>query len=86
MVIWVYKTHFIEEARSTNIFIAAFTACHGRMKLYDELDKIGVLYYDTDSIIYIDKPSLYNPKLGNNLGNLTSELGCKAVNCTSVNS
>ena len=41
-------------------------------------------YITTPTIIYIDRPSLYKPKLGNNLV-LTSELGCKAVNCTNIN-
>ena len=39
---------------TTNIFIASFTIALARLKLYDELEKLGeqVLYYDTDSIIY----------------------------------
>ena len=38
----------------TNIFIAAFTTCHARLKLYSYLDRLQdqVLYYDTDSVIY----------------------------------
>ena len=35
----------------TNIFVAAFTTCHARLKLYESLDTLQqqVLYYDTDS-------------------------------------
>ncbi|CAH3121920.1 unnamed protein product [Pocillopora meandrina] len=42
----------------TNIFIAAFTTCQARLKLYESLEALGdrVLYYDTDSVIYTWKP------------------------------
>ena len=38
----------------TKIFIAAFTTCQARLKLYESLEVLGdrVLYYDTDSVIY----------------------------------
>ena len=37
----------------TNIFIAAFTTCHARLKLYESLDILQeqVLYYGTDSVV-----------------------------------
>ena len=43
-----------QKSDKINIFIAAYTTCHARLKLYDGLDtlKERVLYYDTDSIIY----------------------------------
>jgi len=48
------KNEYIENNYKTNIFIAAFTTAHARIRLYDALDQLGkqVLYYDTDSIIY----------------------------------
>ncbi|CAC5421904.1 unnamed protein product [Mytilus coruscus] len=41
----------------TNIFIAAFTTCWARLKLYGLLEQTGknALYVDTDSIIFRDK-------------------------------
>ncbi|CAH3046080.1 unnamed protein product, partial [Porites lobata] len=47
-----------QKSDKINIFIAAFTTCHARLKLYDGLDtlKEQVLYYDTDSIIYRWRP------------------------------
>lgn len=41
-----------------NIFIAAFTTCYARLKLYESLEKLQqqVLYFDTDSVIYSVKP------------------------------
>ena len=35
------------------------------------------MYYDTDSVIYVDKPGLYNPPLGDYLGDLTNEINPK---------
>lgn len=32
------------------------------------------MYYDTDSIIYLEKKNEYNPKLGDFLGDFTNEL------------
>ena len=48
------KEDACESGMKTNIFIASFTTALARLKLYDELEKLGeqVLYYDTDSIIY----------------------------------
>ena len=39
----------------SNIFVATFTTCHARLKLYESLDTLQdqVLYYDTDSVIYL---------------------------------
>ena len=39
-----------------------FVPAYGRMMLYEQLDKLGerVLYHDTDSIVYIYEPTLYN--------------------------
>lgn len=59
-----------------NIFIAAFTTSHVRLKLYEALDtlKERVLYYDTDSVIYRTKPGQDKLPLGKFLGQFTDEL------------
>ena len=46
------------------------------MKLYELLDQLQerVLYYDTDSVIYIHQPGKFEPALGKYLGELTDEL------------
>ena len=63
---------------NVNVYIAAFTTCWARLKLYDTLEKLGdrVLYYDTDSIIYIEDEALdqWQPKTGDYLGDFTDEL------------
>ena len=60
-----------------NIFIACFTTCWARLKLCEALEQLGerVLYYDTDSIIFLADENQNNPALGNYLGEFTSELG-----------
>ena len=70
------KEGFIEQNDKTNIVIAAFTTAYARLKLYELLDKLEerVLYYDTDSVIYIHQPGKYEPPLGKYLGELTDEL------------
>ena len=70
------KEGFIEQNDKTNIVIAAFTTAYARLKLYELLDQLQerVLYYDTDSVIYIHQPGKPNPPLGDYLGDLTDEL------------
>jgi hypothetical protein len=60
----------------TNVCVANFVTAHARLKLYSELEKLEyrVLYFDTDSIIYISKPGCYDPKMGTFLGDFTSEV------------
>ena len=71
------KEHFIDNIKNTNIFIAAFTTSHARMMLYGVLDKLGenVLGFDTDSCWYIEKENGPRIETGDNLGDLTDELG-----------
>ena len=67
---------FVQQNNKVNVVIAAFTTAYSRLKLYDLLDLLQerVLYYDTDSVIYVHKPDKPNPPLGNYLGDLTDEL------------
>ncbi|XP_024944125.1 uncharacterized protein LOC112494866 [Cephus cinctus] len=64
----------------TNVVIAAYTTAQARLKLYDYLEKLDrrVLYYDTDSCIYVSggrhADNAYEPPLGSLLGDLTDEL------------
>ena len=67
---------FEEQNNKVNIVIAAFTTAYARLKLYDLLDQLQerVLYYDTDSVIYVHEPGKPEPPLGDYLGDLTDEL------------
>ena len=60
----------------TNIFIAAFTTCWARLKLYSYLERLKeqVLYYDTDSVVYRWKPGQCTIETGDFLGEMTDEL------------
>ena len=60
----------------TNIFVAAFTSCHARLKLYESLDTLQqqVLYYDTDSVVYKWRPGQPSIAIGEFLGDMTDEL------------
>ena len=70
------KEGFVEENKKVNIVIAAFTTAYARLKLYDLLDLLQerVLYYDTDSVVYVHEPGKPDPPLGDCLGELTDEL------------
>jgi len=59
-----------------NVFVASFTTCWERDRLNEAIHLLGerVLYYDTDSVIYLKEPGQPNPPLGNYLGQFTSEL------------
>ena len=59
-----------------NIFIACFTTCHARLKLYEQLNKLKerVLYFDTDSVIFKTSPGQTKPELGEYLGDFKNEL------------
>ena len=60
----------------TNIFVAAFTTCHARLKLYESLDTLQhqVLYYDTDSVVYKWRPGQPSIAIGDFLGDMTDEM------------
>ncbi|XP_041366927.1 uncharacterized protein LOC121381654 [Gigantopelta aegis] len=71
-----HKSTFIPEDLKTNVFLATFTTSWARLKLYSVLEQLGenVLYYDTDSVIFVARPGDYQPPLGDYLGELTDEL------------
>ena len=63
--------------------IASFVTAYARLELFEVLQKLGknVLYYDTDSVIYIENIHEEPPlQTGNYLGQLTDELAAK--NCS----
>ena len=64
------------ENGKTNLFVAAFTTCHARLKLYYYLKVLGeqVLYFDTDSVIYRHRRGQPKLPIGDYLGDLTDEL------------
>jgi hypothetical protein len=82
IVYYTQKNEFDSGINTVNSTIAAFVTCYARLKLYSELEKLGdrVLYFDTDSMIFVEKNGLYSPKLGDYLGELTDEISPKDGN------
>jgi len=71
-----YKDQDIPVSPNLNIFVAAFTTCHARIKLYEALEQLQerILYYDTDSVIYLQDQGQTNPDLGPYLAEFANEL------------
>lgn len=74
-VTYKHKDVYVVDSTSTNIFIATFTTSNARLRLYDMLDRLGedIVYYDTDSVVYIDSGNNKVPT-GSMLGDWSSEL------------
>ena len=81
------KRNHIPDQVSTNIAVAVFTTSHARLRLYEQLEVLGeqVLYYDTDSIVYVADPEKVathqhkTVQLGDLLGDWTDELKGKKI-------
>ena len=73
---WEDTKNLIPEDYKTNIFIAAFTTCGARLKLFSLLEMLDrrVLYFDTDSVIFVSRVGDKDPETGSFLGELTNEL------------
>ncbi|XP_077270142.1 uncharacterized protein LOC143901589 [Temnothorax americanus] len=75
---WRLREEAVVASPLTNVVIAAYTTAQARLKLYDCLEALDrrVLYYDTDSCIYVSTgdPNEYEPRTGNFLGDMTDEL------------
>jgi len=75
-VTFKYKSQYVQDAFSSNVYIAAFTTSNVQLRLYDMLDKLGwsVAYYNTDSFVYVNNGK-NSVKTGCMLGERTDELG-----------
>ncbi|XP_055339248.1 uncharacterized protein LOC129588868 isoform X2 [Paramacrobiotus metropolitanus] len=67
---------FVEQNPHANVVLAAFTTCWARFHLYGYMERVQdtLLYFDTDSIIFVDRPGISVPPTGKFLGDLTDEL------------
>nr|CAI5838221.1 unnamed protein product [Callosobruchus analis] len=76
IVNWQYKYESYQVLPSVSVTLAAYTTAQARLRLYYFLEQLGerVLYFDTDSIVYISRPGAYDVPLGSCLRDLTDEL------------
>ncbi|XP_055341431.1 uncharacterized protein LOC129590302 [Paramacrobiotus metropolitanus] len=67
---------FVEQNPHANVVLAAFTTCWARLHLYGYMEQVQdtLLYFDTDSIIFVNRPGISVPPTGKFLGDLTDEL------------
>jgi len=67
---------FNRESSFASVVHACFVTSFARLRLYEQLEVLQerVLYFDTDSIIYVTRPGEATLPLGDYLGDLTSEL------------
>ena len=75
-----FKDQFVDNSKNTDVYIACFTTSYARLMLYNKLDYVNekVLYFDTDSIIYVDDGTK-NIKTGDMLGDMTDKLSGKGI-------
>ncbi|CAB0039088.1 unnamed protein product [Trichogramma brassicae] len=75
---WKYKEEAEVSTAYTNVVLASYTTAQARIVLYEYLEKLNkrVLYFDTDSCIYVSTSNEdeYEPPLGSALGAMTDEL------------
>lgn len=66
-----------QDAQYVNVAIAAYTTAHARTVLYNYLHTLNesVLYFDTDSVIYVERKETPKILTGDFLGDMTNELG-----------
>lgn len=72
------RTDFDANAR-VNVVIAEYTTCHARLRLNEILHRLEerVLYYDTDSVMYISRTGKWDPPVGDYLRDLANEIDPK---------
>ncbi|XP_018574075.1 uncharacterized protein LOC108913090 [Anoplophora glabripennis] len=76
VVNWEHKEEAYDPLTTVNVVIAAYVTTQARLKLYSYLEQLGdrVLYYDTDSVIYVSRDGGYDVPTGEFLGDMTDEL------------
>ena len=72
---WHTKGEFLDSPSNTNIVLTAYSTAQAWLKLYTLLDGLQerVLYFDTDSVVYVHDETWWNPELGDYLGELKDE-------------
>ena len=73
---YVKKERFEEPLFNVNVVIAAYVTVQARLKLNSNLELLqkDVLYFDTDTIVYVKRSETPLVATGSYLGNMTNEL------------
>ena len=80
---YIYTFKYIDDIISypgnTSVVVAAFITANARILLIKEASHLHesgqhVLYCDTDSLVYVEKPNSYQPDIGPFLGQLSDEV------------
>jgi hypothetical protein len=77
MVTYSEKEEYNTGNSVANLAVAAFTTSHARLVLLEMMTKLGdrLLYYDTDSVIYVSRPTdTFEPVEGYVLGQWSNEM------------
>lgn len=77
LINYTNESDTFEPHASSNVVTASFVTAYARLELYSALEQLGerVLYFDTDSCMYIYKPGEYNiPIVDSRLGHWTDEV------------
>ena len=76
---WRIKEEFLDSPPNKNVVLAAYATAQVRLKLYTLLEGLQerVLYFDTDSVVYVQDEMRWNPELDDYLGSSkTKPRGC----------
>lgn len=78
VITFTVKEEASEILSTVNVCVAAYTTAQARLKLYSYLEQLKerVLYYDTDSVIYVSRQGEFEPPVGDFIGDMTDELQC----------
>lgn len=62
IVDWEYRDEAYDSLATDNVVIAAFVTSQARLKLYESHERLEgrILYYDTDSVIYVSVDGEYD--------------------------
>lgn len=76
LVAYKLRAESLHTQPNVSVVMAAYTTANARLELYRYLKFLGrrALYFDTDSVIFTQKPGEENLPLGDYLGDLTDEI------------
>ena len=60
---WYHYQDTVPDSKTLNVFIASMTTCWARLSLFKVLELVSdrPLHYDTDSVIYVNRPATPKP-------------------------